>query len=94
MRGNAMTGWRKVTRRRLIECAALLAGLAVGGISREAAARTKLKKRVAKYQDHPKGIQRCEICLQFRPPGTCQLVEGEISPHGWCQYFAARENAQ
>lgn len=89
-----MTVWGKVTRRRLIECAALMAGLAAGGISREATARTKLKKTVAKYQDHPKGIQRCEICLQFRAPGTCQLVEGEISPQGWCQFFAARENAQ
>jgi hypothetical protein len=35
--------------------------------------------------------QRCEICLQFQSPARCNLVEGRISPRGWCQFFAARE---
>ncbi len=54
----------------------------------------KIKKSEAQYQPHPKGQQRCEICLQFEPPGTCKIVQGPISPKGWCQYFAARENAR
>ena len=58
-----------------------------------AAAQQKLTKMVAKYQDHPNGQQRCEICLQFEPPDKCHLVEGEISPYGWCQFFAAKDNA-
>jgi hypothetical protein len=47
----------------------------------------------AKYQDQPTGQQRCEICLNFRPPNACQFVESPINPKGWCQFFAAKENA-
>jgi hypothetical protein len=47
----------------------------------------------AKYQSTPNGQQRCEICLQFEPPDHCKIVQSPITPHGWCQYFAARENA-
>ncbi len=71
--------------------AALLIPLLPSARSR---AQQKLTKAVAKYQDHPNGQQRCEICLQFEPPNQCHLVEGEISPHGWCQFFAARDNAR
>jgi len=48
----------------------------------------------ALYQDNPKGQQRCDICLNFEDPDQCRLVEGPISPKGWCQFFAARENAR
>ena len=53
----------------------------------------KINKTDAMYQNHPKGQQRCEICLQFEPPNQCKIVEGSISATGWCQYFAAKENA-
>jgi predicted outer membrane lipoprotein len=46
-----------------------------------------------KYQSTQNGQQRCEICLQFEPPDHCKIVQSPITPHGWCQYFAARENA-
>jgi hypothetical protein len=54
----------------------------------------KIPQKAALYQTHPKGPQRCQICLQFNPPNTCKIVKGTIAPQGWCQYFAARENAQ
>lgn len=57
-------------------------------------AQQKVNKADAQYHDTPKGQQRCAICLQFEPPNSCKLVEGKISPQGWCQFFAARENAQ
>ena len=47
----------------------------------------------AQYQQQPKGQQRCEICLLFVAPNTCKIVQGPINPKGWCQFFAARENA-
>jgi hypothetical protein len=59
-----------------------------------AASQQKVTKAVAQYQDQPKGQQRCEICVNFRPPDSCVFVEGKISPKGWCQFFAARENAE
>jgi hypothetical protein len=85
-----------LSRRSLIQCAALagigLSEAGMGGLAR--AQDSRLSKTVAKYQTHPNGIQRCEICLQFEPPGRCKLVSGDISPKGWCQYFAAKENAE
>lgn len=56
--------------------------------------QAKASKSAAQYQDHPKGVQRCEICINFQPPNQCQFVAGDISPKGWCQFFAARERAQ
>ncbi|MGE0259229.1 MAG: high potential iron sulfur protein [Alphaproteobacteria bacterium] len=61
--------------------------------TRRAAAQQKASKEEAKYQDHPKGQQRCEICVNFQPPGQCRFVAGAISQTGWCQFFAAKENA-
>ncbi len=83
-----------ISRRALLGGAAL----AVGGAttirtSRRAAAQQKVSQSDAKYQDQPKAQQRCEICLNFQPPNACQFVESPISPKGWCQYFAAKENA-
>ena len=31
--------------------------------------------------------ERCELCLHFIAPRECTLVQGEISPKGWCKYF-------
>lgn len=85
----------RISRRAVLERSAVIVGLAAGSpLIRPAAAQSKVSKTDAKYQDHPHGEQRCEICLQFRPPSTCNIVEGQISPKGWCQFFAARENAQ
>jgi hypothetical protein len=53
----------------------------------------KIPQSEAQYQQQPKGQQRCEICLQFNPPNRCKIVRGKINPQGWCQFFAARENA-
>ena len=37
-----------------------------------------------KYQDKPNGDQKCSTCMQFEPPGSCKVVEGAISPNGYC----------
>jgi hypothetical protein len=60
---------------------------------RRAPAQQKVSQADAKYQDQPKEQQRCEICLNFQTPNVCRFVESPISPKGWCQYFAAKENA-
>lgn len=83
-----MTNRETVSRR-----TALLLAVPVWAASR-GSAQERISKTAAKYQDHPNGQQRCEICLQFNPPDRCKLVDGAIGPHGWCQFFAARENAR
>jgi hypothetical protein len=50
-------------------------------------AQSKTSKKVAKYQNHPNKGRQCSQCRYFRPPKSCQLVEGEISPDGWCSFF-------
>lgn len=61
-----------------------------------AQAAAKMAKSAAKYQDKPKNGQDCAACRFFIAPsggkktGTCQLVEGDISPKGWCQLFVKK----
>jgi hypothetical protein len=47
----------------------------------------KVSPAAAKYQDTPHGGMTCEACTFFRRPHACQVVEGDISPSGWCQLF-------
>ena len=80
----------------LMGVASIVSATAMFALPYRARAQTQAKvpKSVAEYQDHPKGVQRCEICINFRSPNQCQFVAGDISPKGWCQFFAAREKAQ
>jgi hypothetical protein len=82
-----------ISRRALLGGAALAVGAATTIRASRGAAQQKVSQADAKYQYQPTGQQRCEICLNFRPPDACQFVESPISPKGWCQYFAAKENA-
>jgi len=56
-----------------------------------AAAAAEVPKRVSKaeaqYQDSPRGGLSCAGCTFFRKPDACAVVEGEISPAGWCRFF-------
>jgi len=69
----------------------LLTALAVGGsaisFATLARAQSKTDKKTAKYQDKPNNGQSCSQCNYFHPPKTCQLVEGDVSPSGWCSFF-------
>lgn len=55
-----------------------------------ATAQQKLPKALVQYQDSPKGSQKCLVCLHFQPPDACAIVEGPISPEGWCVAFAPK----
>ncbi len=51
----------------------------------------KMTKADARYQDQPKGEQSCAQCTNFVPASnTCQLVEGQVSPQGWCSLWASK----
>ena len=51
------------------------------------AGQAKEPKATARYQDSPNGNQQCSRCTHFRPPNSCQIVEGSVSPNGWCRHF-------
>ena len=45
----------------------------------------KSSQASVQYQDQPKGDQKCDGCLHFiAESNTCKVVEGQISPNGWC----------
>jgi hypothetical protein len=80
-----------LSRRRVLGLLAVAGGVSLAG--RVRAQNAKASQAEALYQSTPKGQQRCDICLNFQAPDQCTFVEGPISPKGWCQFFAARENA-
>lgn len=49
------------------------------------AAIKKVSQASVQYQSQPKGEQKCGVCQNFiAESNTCKLVEGQISPEGWC----------
>jgi len=54
------------------------------------AATDKLSKTQAQYQGQPKGEQKCANCRNFVPPNSCTVVEGSISPEGWCVLWSPK----
>jgi High potential iron-sulfur protein len=63
---------------------------------RNARAEGKLAKADVKYQDKPGAGKDCDDCLHFIPGatadanGTCKVVEGVISAHGYCAAFTRK----
>ena len=47
----------------------------------------RLTQAAARYQDGPKENESCASCPYFVLPGSCVLVEGEISANGWCPMY-------
>jgi len=59
--------------------------------TRDSAAQQKpkatLKKRSKEavgYRDEPYEGRSCAKCVLYAGHGECVLVEGEVSPNGWC----------
>ena len=68
----------------------LCAATAVVGLTGRAAAQQKLAQNIVQYQDKPKDGHQCSQCLQFVAPDSCKVVDGKISPQGWCVAFVAK----
>ena len=79
-----------LARRRFLGMALAIGGVAAAAsiVASDPAAATS--KSAAAYQSSPKGGQRCSGCRFFSAYSrTCQLVDGEISPNGWCKFYRA-----
>jgi High potential iron-sulfur protein len=80
-----------MSRRIVLRRTALALGaVAAGAVAPRAAAQQKISQADAKYQPQPKGQQRCDNCVNFQAPKACKFVQGDISPSGWCQLYAAK----
>ena len=79
------------SRRRVLKGAASVGGAAVLAGALESAAQQKpkagLKKRSKEavgYRDEPLEGRSCAKCVLYVGHGECVIVEGEVSPNGWC----------
>jgi hypothetical protein len=49
-----------------------------------------MAQKIAEYQETPKSDQQCSNCNLFQEPNACMLVDGEISPAGWCKFWVKK----
>ena len=82
----------RLSRRSVFRAAAMVAGAVVTGnlLTARSAHAQKASKEAMKYQDTPKGDQKCSNCLQFVAPDGCKVVDGKISPNGYCIAWAKK----
>ena len=86
-----------LTRRRFVGAAIVLPALAgLFAASASPAAAAKGSQAQFKYQTHPNGSKQCSNCTFFiagktaTANGTCKVVDGVISPKGWCIAYSAK----
>ena len=63
----------------------------------EASASNKSPQKAVQYQDTPKNGVKCLTCKFYLPnkksakaKGACTVVEGAISPEGWCVIYSPK----
>ncbi len=82
-----------VSRRNLLRSATMMAGAAAAfaaTIAATPAEADKMSQKGAQYQDTPKTGQQCDGCALFKAPASCTIVDGTISPNGWCRFFSKK----
>ncbi len=86
---------KRISRRTLLKGAVGVTGAALMSVL-TARAQGKATKAAMQYQDKPKDGQKCSDCRFFIPGtsstanGSCQVVEGSISPQGWCTAYSKK----
>ena len=77
-----------VSRRQVLQGAAVGAGGAALVLAATVPAQAKMTQAAAGYQDSPaKNGDACATCSLFKAPAACTLVDGTISPKGWCRFY-------
>ncbi|HZY98003.1 MAG TPA: high-potential iron-sulfur protein [Candidatus Baltobacteraceae bacterium] len=85
-----------IKRAAFLEKAALLPALALVLDSAAQAQGAKSSKAAMHYQDSPNNGTQCSGCKFFTPgsdanaSGSCAIVDGDISPHGYCIAYSAK----
>jgi High potential iron-sulfur protein len=74
----------------LLRSAGCAAGAAASLVPLKWAA-AKMSQQSVGYQDSPKADQQCSNCSLFQAAtNTCTIVDGNVSPTGWCKYWAKK----
>ncbi len=91
-----MDSAKEITRREFVAGAIVLPALAGAMLSATTAAQAKGSQAQFKYQSKPNNGHKCSGCSFFIPGkpttanGSCKLVDGAISPNGWCTAWAGK----
>jgi hypothetical protein len=89
-----MTNTSQVQSRRtiLLSGVTCMAGAAtlIVPVSKAQAAKMPQTSPAVVYQSTPKDSHQCDGCLLFQAPNSCQVVDGVISPSGWCKLWAKK----
>jgi hypothetical protein len=65
----------------------LAAGAALAACPARAEWRKMSKKEAGYIEKAKSAAQICAQCLYFIDPNDCVIVQGPVSPHGWCTYY-------
>ena len=68
----------------------LAGGLVAATAARAQDADSKVEQSVVQYQTSPKDGAKCSGCVNFVAPNACKVVQGNISPNGWCVAYAPK----
>ena len=88
---------KTLTRGRFMGAAIMLPALAGLFAVSGAPAAAKGSQAQFKYQNKPNGSAKCSGCTFYIPGksasanGTCKIVDGSISPNGWCVAYSAKK---
>jgi hypothetical protein len=82
----------EVVSRRLVLRGALALGCGVALSGKAHAEDTKkMSQTSVQYQTKPKDERSCGNCANFIAESkTCRLVDGSVSPEGWCSLWAKK----
>ena len=82
--------WRALSRRTVVIRSLACAAGAAASLAPVKEASAKMAQKAVDYQDTPKNDQECSNCSLFQEPNSCTLVDGEISPKGWCKFWVKK----
>jgi hypothetical protein len=76
-----------LSRRRLLAIALAVGDARARAPPARAQTPPRMSQAAAQYQNSPRGGLSCIGCTFFQRPRSCKVVEGDISPNGWCRLF-------
>ena len=87
-----------MTRRSFVANVVVLPALAGLLLAETTGAQAKGSQAQFKYQKTPNNGHKCSQCTFYVPGssatanGSCKIVDGSISPNGWCTAWAAKKS--
>jgi hypothetical protein len=93
---NLITHWQDgengvaPSRRQILGVSLTALGSLFVMIASSSQAVAKMAQKAAGYQTTAKNGQSCANCALFKAPSSCTLVDGTISPDGWCRFYAKK----